>query len=209
MAMLMVNPTSVLLALAPGPPQILQSSESLPWRGFRLERHLSSPGERVSVMNDRHVVSLLCCQSSRFEHRTSRGNFVPYLKTAGAVTIMPIGPIPEVRLCTPSELIYGALESSFLQNVIEEMDQPIPAEPYFHSGIRNTSIQRILTLLMEELEAGAPSGSLYADSLAHALAVRYLMVEHTAKISSESRASVLPKHILNRVRERIETNLHA
>jgi len=209
MALLTVNPASALLSLAPGPPQIIQSSESLPWQGFLLEKHLSSPGERAAGLNSRHVISLLCCQSSRFESRTSSGNFVPYLKTAGAITIMPVGPIPEVKLLTPSELIHCALEGSFVQDVIEEMDHSITIEPEFHSGIRDTSIQRILTLLLEELEAGAPSGILYADSLAHALTVRYLKIEHTTKMSSVSRASALPAHVLNRVREWIEANLHA
>jgi len=89
------------------------------------------------------------------------------------------------------------------------MDHSIPIEPEFHSGIRDTSIHTNTDPAVEELEAGAPSGILYADSLAHALTVRYFWkIEHTTKMSSGPGLH-LPAHVLNRVREWIEANLHA
>ena len=52
---------------------------------------------------------------------------------------------------------------------MEELDHAASG-PIFRAGIQDKSIRRILGMLMEELEAERPSGRLYVDSLAHALA---------------------------------------
>jgi AraC family transcriptional regulator len=62
-------------------------------------------------------------------------------------------------------------------------------------------MQRLLNLLSEEMEAGAPSGRPYVESLAHALTSRYLLLD-----CLESSTSALPRRILNRVTERIEAD---
>jgi AraC family transcriptional regulator len=62
-----------------------------------------------------------------------------------------------------------------------------------------------MTLLLEEVRAGAPSGKLYSDSLAHALAIRYLLFgEHPQYQRADSAVSALPPCALKRVLERIE-----
>jgi AraC family transcriptional regulator len=203
------NPASPLLAIAAGTPRIVRSSTSLSWEGFLVEKHLSCPGARVAASRDRHVISLLCGHSSRFEYRGAGGRVASYLKPPGTITIMPAGPVPEVRLLTSAELIHCALEKGFVLGVAEEMNPRPAAGPIFRPAIRDTSIQRILTLLMEELEAEAPSGRLYVDSLAHALAARYLLLDDASNVYPESCASALPPRILNRVREKIEANFHS
>ncbi len=62
-------------------------------------------------------------------------------------------------------------------------------------------------LLMEELESSAPSGNLYVDSLAHALATRYLLLEEFLEVRQKPRVSALPHRILSRVCERIEASI--
>jgi AraC family transcriptional regulator len=65
-----------------------------------------------------------------------------------------------------------------------------------------------MTLLLEEVRAGAPSGKLYADSLTHALAIRFLHSgERPRNERIHSRVSALPLHVLKRVLERIEHSL--
>jgi len=62
-----------------------------------------------------------------------------------------------------------------------------------------------MTLLLEEVRAGGPSGKLYCDSLAHALAIRYLLLgERPQHQRADSAVSALPPHALKRVLERIE-----
>ncbi len=60
---------------------------------------------------------------------------------------------------------------------------------------------------MEELETERPFGRLYVDSLAHALATRYVLLDCATSGRPESRVSGLLPRILTRVREKIEANL--
>src|SRR3954471_7490731 len=199
---------SPLLAIAPGPTRVVLSSASLPWKGFLLEKHLSSPGARSSTSTDRHIITLLC-SSARIDYRTERGGALADLNRPGTLTVMPAGPVPGVRLHTSAEVIYCALDESFTRGVADEMDRALGPIPVFRSGLRDKSMGRILRLLLEELEAKGTLGRLYVDSLAHALATRYLLLEGALDVWSESRASALPPRILKRVREKIEANLHA
>jgi AraC family transcriptional regulator len=201
-----ISSASPLLAIAPGPTRILCSSKLSPWRGLLLEKHCTSPGERVSVSIDRHVISLLTNSSSRFEHRTVSGYFLTRLNRRGTIMITPSGPAPDIRLHTPSEFIHCALDEEFTRSVVEELDRQASV-PLFHPGIHDQSIQRIIGMLMEELEAERPFGRLYVDSLAHALATRYVLLDCASAAQSELRAGGLRPRILSRVREKIEANL--
>ena len=93
-------------------------------------------------------------------------------------------------------------------SVVDELDHH-PVRPTFRVGMRNPSIQRILGMLMDELEAEWPLGQLYVDSLAYPLAVRYVLLDVGGMRLSESRVAGLVPRILSRVREKIEANLDA
>ncbi len=199
---------SPLLAIAPGPTRVVRSSLSLSWQGILLERRLSSPGERRSASIDRHVISMFNGSPSRLEYRGLSGEFVACLTRPRTIMVTPAGPVPDIRLHTSSEFIHCALEDNFTRNVIEELDHPA-VRPIFRVGIQEKSIQRILGMLMEELEAERPFGRLYVDSLANALATRYVLLDAGSTGRSESRVAGLVPRILSRVREKIEANLDA
>ena len=201
------SPASPLLAIAPGPTRVVRSSMPLSWRGLLIERHLTSPGERTAASIDRHVISMLTGPPSRLEHRTLSGHFLARINPPGTIMITPSGPVPDLRLHTSTEFVHCALDEDFTRGVIEELDRPPVPDPIFRSGIRDKSIQRIIGMLTEELETERPLGRLYVDSLAHALATRYLLLDCAPNFRSESRVTALPPRILNRVREKIDTNL--
>ena len=201
-----ISPASPLLAIAPGPTQILRLEHALRWKGLLLERHSTSPGERVAASINRHVISVLTGSSSRFEHRTVSGYFLTRLNRRGTIMITPSGPVPDIRLHTPSEFIHCALDEEFTRSVAEELDQQASV-PMFRPGIQDQSIQRIIGLLMKELEAERPFGRLYVDSLAHALATRYVLLECASTAQAERRVGSLSPRILSRVLEKIEANL--
>lgn len=198
---------SPLLAIAPGPTRIVRSSLSLPWKGILLERHFTLPGERTAAALDRHVVSMLTSSPARLEHRNISGRFVEHLYRPGTLTIMPSGPVRDLRLHTPSDFIHCALEEDFTRGVIEELDRQVVPRPVFRGGIQDKSIRRIIGMLAEELEAERPLGRLYVDSLAHALETRYLLLDCASDARPDSGVTTLPPRILNRVLEKIEANL--
>jgi len=200
------RPASPLLAIAPGPTRIVRSSTSLSWRGLLVERHVTSPGERASASIDRHVITMLAGSPSRFEYRVGSGRFVAGLNRPGTIMLTPSGPMPDIRLHTSSEFVHCALEVDFIRDVIDELDNPPIPTPIFRAGIQDSSIQGLLRMLSEELEAEKRSDRLYVDSLAHALATRYLLLNFVPDTRPEC-ISALPQRLLNRVREKIEANL--
>ena len=197
---------SPLLAMALGPTRILRSSWRSSWRGFLLERHCYSPGERLSASIDKHVISMARSTYSRFEHRSLSGDFITSSTRQNAIMISPAGPLPDIRLHTPADFIHCALDEEFTRGVREELDRPA-ATPIFRAGIEDKAIQRILGLLSDELEGERPFGRLYVDSLAHALATRYVQFDGVATVGLRSRPHGLLPRKLSRVREKIEANL--
>ena len=75
------------------------------------------------------------------------------------------------------------------------------------SVLHDGQITQLLMLLLQELEAGAPSGRLYADSLTHALAVRIVLLDCNPSCEPRPRVSPLPQRVLRRVKDRIDAEL--
>lgn len=200
--------SSRLLAIAPGPTQVLSSSSSLSWKGILVERHLSSPGQRSGASIDCHVLSMPVDSSSRFTYRRPGGEFISTLNRPGTIMITPAGPVPDMHLQEQCEFVHCALEDSFTQEIVHDLGYAATPRA-FRAGIREKSIQSILGLLIEELESERPTGRLYVDSLAQALAARYVQLELTSDCKRMRQSARLVPRILNRVRKKIEANLDA
>ncbi len=187
---------------------VIRSSASTSWNGFLVETYWLSDGCCVEPSSDSHFIWQLTSATARAEKRTGVGRrALPLFKSRGAISIVPAGPVPELRLLTPSLFACCSLAKDFTRRVADEMDKPPRALPAFESGVTRPAIGKILGLLVDELEAGAPTGALYADSLAHALAVRFLLADNERVNAPTTCASALPPHVLKRVRERIESDI--
>ena len=117
----------------------------------------------------------------------------------------PGGLQPTLHSYTNAEVISCAMNADFVGNVLSELDRHPSTEPIFRPNLRDTAVRRLITMLFEEDRAGAPSGKLYADSLTHALAIRYLQLgERVSDRGIHSGVSALPVYALKRVQERIE-----
>jgi AraC family transcriptional regulator len=128
----------------------------------------------------------------------------------GAITVTPVGIVPSWHSHTPSEVILCGLDSNFIGTILSELDRRPGAKPIMRPKFQDSAIRRLMTLLLEELHAGAPSGKLYGDSLAHALAIRYLQLGERARYEKvHSPVSVLPPYALKRVLEQIENSFQS
>ncbi len=202
------NTATPLSALLPGPTQVILSSAALGWNGILVEKHLSSPGQRGPITIEWHVISSLSAYSASFEFDSSRDDSSWQVVRPGMMTVMPAGRVPAVRTRTSVEVVHCALEETFTRDIAGQMDREPKLQRTFQAALRDASIQRILGLLVEEIETQGRLGKLYVDSLAHALATRFLLLGPVADVQREGAACVLPKRILRRVCERIEANLH-
>ena len=146
---------------------------------------------------------------TRFTYREPSGAFVECQNRRGSIIVFPSGDVPAVRLHKPSEFVHCALEEDFTRRVAEEIGCQQTSRPCFRARIYDKAIRRILELLLEELSTETRLGSLFVDSLAHALATRYLQLDTASSNSVEPRVSSLPTRVLNRVLEKIESNLDA
>ena len=198
---------SALEHIAPGPSKVTHSSAARGWQGFLVEKHLCSPGERLPAMTDRHVISLLTGRAARFQYGSAGIHCGLSVESPGSVTIIPVGPVPGVRLHDSAEFTHCALEDRFIRGVRNEMDPMPSGQPVLRVGVRDTCIQRLLDLLVQELQVDVSTGRLYVESLAFALASRYLRCGTEYEARSKSKTSPLPLRILNRVREKIEGSL--
>ncbi len=197
------NPSSRLAHLT-CPSSVVDSSDGYSWDGIILEHHRIPEGERIETVTDRHVLWLWTAGYSG-EYAGHGGRFVRCSKGRGAITVTPVGLIPTLHSYRRSEVTLCALDSHFIRSILSELDRQPRTEPIIRPKLEDSAIRRLMTLLLEEVRAGGPSGKLYCDSLAHALAIRYLLLgERPQHQRADSGVSALPPHALKRVLERIE-----
>jgi AraC family transcriptional regulator len=199
---------SQLAGLLPSGAQMLSSSESLPWKGFFVEKNAMTPGERVLAVSRWHLISALGKRPAVFEGKTAHGSVLPFTKPPGALTLVPAGALPAVRLCSSSELISCAVDDAVVQTVVMEDHDGQRLELLFQTGIRDRAAECIVNLLSEEMEAGGPSGRMYGESLVRALVSRYLVLASGDRPRQAPAAGVMHPRLLRRLRDWMESNLH-
>jgi AraC family transcriptional regulator len=200
---------SILSPVFLGPATLLQSSAPLNWSGVLLEKYACRPGERsAGNVLDAPVLAMLCSPGWRGEHIAGDGTFAPHSKTAGALTVVPNGPLPAARSLRQCDLLYCAFNQNLLSEVRNEIEGQIPSSLGLRSCVRDRATSEILSLLFGEIELGGVSTRLYIDSLAHALVVRFLFLgERTPALALGS--ATLTRRKLARVQELIESRLDA
>ena len=175
----------------------------LPGQRFQIQRYQNYAGEYLKEANDRHVIVQMR-DSAWAERRGASGSWVQFLKERGSLTIVPSGPVPEVRLLETSNMILCALEKHFTCEIALEMNRQPAHGADFH--IRDTPIEELVNLMIRDFEASRPC-ELYSDTLAHALAMRFLLCGSSPEHPLNSSVEPLPPRILRRIRDRIEAEL--
>ena len=192
-----------------GPVTLLQSSAPLNWGGVLLEKYVCHPGERsAGNVLDAPLLAMLCSPSWRGEHVAADGTFATHSKTAGALTVVPNGPLPAARSLRQCDLLYCAFDQSLVSEVRNEIEGEVPSSLGLRSCVRDPAISEILNLLFGEIELGGVSTRLYIDSLAHALTVRFLFLGERTQEQARGPAT-LTRRKLSRVQELIESRLDA
>ena len=175
---------------------------------LQFQRYLSQSGKSVSAANDRHYIALILQRAAApTERRGASGNWIRYLKEPGSLTIVPPGPMPDVRLLAQTATLTCALENNFIREIAQEMDRQPASDIPFQSGVHDDSIAGILNLIANDFEAEEGRSKLYSETLAHALAIRFLLFKHRPENLQVSAASPLPPKILRRIQDRINAEL--
>jgi AraC family transcriptional regulator len=171
--------------------------------GFLVEHH-RIPKESDEVIAQHHVL-MLWTRFTSGEYALGGGRYVPCSKGAGTLTLIPAGVVTALRTYVPTELVLCALESDFVEKLLSEADRHREFAPVMRAKFQDSAIRRLITLLAEELRAGAPTGKLYADSLALAIGMRYARLAEAGHHRERySHTSALPPIALRRVIERMK-----
>jgi len=182
------------------------TSSGLKWEGVSLELHDVFPAERNDSIAADHLIALFTGHVWRGEVAVSQGRFVPHSYYAGAIHLFPAGPIPACRTFTSTKMIVCALDPALVREVGVEVESTVTE---FRGGIdlRDGSLRGLMTLLAAEADTGGLSGKLYAEHLAHALALRFLWLSGGAHIPGHSHSGKMPNRVLQRVLDRMKAGL--
>jgi AraC family transcriptional regulator len=175
----------------------------LPGQWFQIQRYQTYVGEHLQETNDRHIIMQLC-EVAWAERRGATGTWVKSLMQRGSLTIVPSGPVPEARLLTSPHIIICALEKNFIREIALEINGQPASDTAF--PIRDRQIEGLVDLMINDLEASRPC-PLYSETLAHALAMRFLLYGNSSKPTLNSSVEPLPSRILTRIRDRIDAEL--
>ena len=161
---------------------------------------VESPPERYHAI-DLHVgnpVQVSC----RIDGRERHG-----LQTHGVFCVMPAGVTGRWLMARPAQALLLLLSPEVVQDAADAMGlSPRGQEllPAIH--VRDPQIERLASILQAEHDDGCPSGRLFTDSLATALAARLLGLQ--ARGAPPSTASHgLPARRLRNVLDHIEAHL--
>lgn len=185
----------------------LISSRGLGWGSVCLEVHRAFPAERKESKSDYHLIALITNHVAAGENSVSRGCFLPYSYSPGAINLYPAGLIPACRAFTETKMIVCAIDPMFVNEVGRELGSPSVTEFRLARDIRDRSIAGIVMLLAEEARSGGLSGNLYTEHLVHALALRFLWRAGGARGIEPVRREITSNRALRRVLARMEAEL--
>jgi len=163
----------ILIDVKSGTPKPLfppeDSAQQGSWTGLFVEEHHLPPTAFAEGFPREHLVAM-------HYRRTTLGRFFDQLRpskpgTHGSLDIVPQGTALGVYAYDDTEFIMLALEPGFVQKIADESEMS-DNELERHLDIRDPQIEYIAFALKSELDAGCPSGRVYGDGLALALAAR-------------------------------------
>jgi AraC family transcriptional regulator len=173
------------------------------WTGLFVEEHHVPPMAFPHGFPRKHLVAMHYRRAlGRFPDRLPRTKHLRH----GSLDIIPQGNALGVYGYDETEFIMLALEPGFVHQIANESGMS-DSKLVRHVGIRDPQIEYIAFALKSEIEAGCPSGRVFGDGLAVALAAR-LLGKYSAHVTISHKCTALMSgYTLRRVTDYIEDNL--
>lgn len=182
------------------------SSTSVGWTGLAVEDY-STPAcvipRHEHLENFLHVV---LSGSVEYEVVTG-GKARDFRAGSGTVFILPQGTIDELRWKGPIHRIAAAIHPSLLRNALDDTAHERNIELTEHWNLMDRNIMAVLQAMRADLDTGSPTGRLYGESLANALAVYMLNRYAVRQYRPIAYQGGLPGYRLKRVLDYIGDNL--
>lgn len=160
-----------------------------------------------SPLDHRHVLCLHLGTPVPVSYRA--GNYERQgVRIHGQFCVVPAGASTRWIVSRPARSLLLRLNPAVMQEAVEAMGLGLHGTelaPSIH--IRDAHIEHIGWMMQAEERDAYPSGRLFADSLAAALAMRLIALQSRQSVSSPKAARALPAWRLRRVIEYIEAHL--
>jgi len=203
-----ISQNRILIYFKSGAPKPLFSQEDSAqqgsWTGLLVEEHHLPPKAFPQGFSRKHLVTIHYRRATlnRFLSRLPRSKPMRH----GSLDIVPQGTALGVYGYEETEFIMLALEPGFVHQIADESGKS-DTELVRHLSIRDPQIEYIAFALKAELDAGCPSGRVYGDGLAVALAAR-LLGRYSAQVTISNNSNALMSgYTLRCVTNYIEDNL--
>lgn len=185
--------------------EALLTSDGHPWTKITVEEHHLPPMEFPERTPDKHLIAVHYLPAT-IEWFLG-GHPQTKRMTRGSIDIVPQGtPLGGYSKDETASLML-ALDPSFVEQIASESETTNHVELIRNLGIQDAQIEHIVLALRAELEVGCPSGRLYGDALAVALAADLLGKYAALVPNTHSHSAGLPAYKLQRVVEYINANL--
>ncbi|MHC5674736.1 AraC family transcriptional regulator [Nostoc sp.] len=188
-------------------PPILSSTNH--WNGIVLEQHHLPAFECPELCLQQHSINIWLGNSSQIDWRLAGGRLHSTQMRRGWVNVTPKGIPTQARWHQEIKFLLVSFDSSLFKRVADELIvgsyRTIEIIP--QRGVCDRQILHLGMALKAELEAGCPSGKLYGESVAIALAAHLLKTySGTRQLNSQFEVN-LSEHQLRQIIDYIYDNL--
>jgi AraC family transcriptional regulator len=182
----------------------------LSWPGVKVMHNRLFPGEMINRQPDRHHIIVPLAGSFEASMVMAGGSVAHGKRTVGHTSIVPAGQQYFAHWKEELEDIAIHLDPDFIARQASELVHTDRVDIVTACESSDPLIHQIGLALASEVDAGAPAGSIYAESLVNTLVAHLLRHYSTASERFRLRFAHfggLPKHKLRRVIEFIDENL--
>ncbi len=165
------------------------------------------PGAATNKQLDKHHVFIPLAGSYEASMAPTGGGLIYSKRTVGQASIVPAGKQFSASWKDELEDIAIHLDPDFIARQASDLVQTDNVELIAACEISDPLVHQIGRSLAAEIDAGAPAGSIYAESLVNTLVAHLLRHHSSAGDKFQHYLGGLPKHKLRRVTEFIDENL--
>lgn len=179
----------------------------LSWPGVKVGHGRLLPGAATNNHLNRHHIFIPLAGSYEASMAPASGGVIYSKRTVGQASIVPAGQQFSAYWKDELEDLAIHLDPDFVARQASELVQTDNVDLIAACEVSDPLVHQIGRSLAAEVDAGAPAGSIYAESLVNTLVAHLLRHHSSAGERFQPYLGGLPKHKLRRVTEFIEENL--
>jgi AraC family transcriptional regulator len=177
------------------------------WPGVKVGHGRMLPGEATNKHLDRHHIFIPLAGSYEASMVVVGGQIAHSRRTVGQASVIPTGQQYSAVWREELEDIGIHLDPDYVARLARELVQTDRIDLIADCEVGDPLVHQIGRSLAAEVDAEAPGGLIYAESLVNTLVAHLLRHYSNAGEKFQHHLGGLPKHKLRRVTEFIEENL--